>query len=280
MRGKITGQAPGFRRLALSALVLSCLCWLETLALRAESQSAGHSKAGLLRHGRFVYERNCATCHGPRGDGQGEMATEIHPKPRSFVSGVFKYKSTPRASLPLEEDLYRTIRSGVAGTSMPAFSQLSESDLQGVVEYIKSFSKVWKGNPQKPVPIDLPPIPDWFGDSKSRNAAYEKGARLIQQNCAPCHDHNASETSGISPTLQDAWGQPSPAPNLKTSTPRISRATIDLYRLLREGIAGTPMPGYAESLSQDQFWELIVWLQEADKPQNLQTKDKGSPQAP
>src|SRR4051812_24216660 len=70
--------------------------------------------------GRYIYERNCAVCHGKWGDGNGEMAKGMVPRPRTFTAGIFKYKSTPSSFLPMDEDLMRTISGGVPGTSMPA----------------------------------------------------------------------------------------------------------------------------------------------------------------
>src|SRR3954453_12350729 len=72
----------------------------------------------LYYEGREVYERNCTICHGVRGDGNGEMAAELGVKPRSFRMGEFKYRSTPWGKLPTTDDLIRTIRHGVTGTTM------------------------------------------------------------------------------------------------------------------------------------------------------------------
>ncbi len=39
--------------------------------------------------GRAVYAQHCVACHGPAGDGQGEAAYLLYPRPRDFVSGGF-----------------------------------------------------------------------------------------------------------------------------------------------------------------------------------------------
>ena len=70
----------------------------------------------LYMEGKYVYERNCIVCHGPRGDGTGEMSAQLQPKPRSFREGMFKFRSTPAGMLPTEADLARTIRGGLSGT--------------------------------------------------------------------------------------------------------------------------------------------------------------------
>src|SRR4051812_2260514 len=49
----------------------------------------------LFHSGRYVYERHCMICHGESGDGRGEMGLLLPVKPRSFIQGFFKYRSTP-----------------------------------------------------------------------------------------------------------------------------------------------------------------------------------------
>src|SRR3954447_13184720 len=63
--------------------------------------------------GHFVYMKNCVFCHGARGDGKGEMGLTVKPLPRDFGLGVFKYRSTPSGSLPTDDDLMRTVRTGI-----------------------------------------------------------------------------------------------------------------------------------------------------------------------
>ena len=66
----------------------------------------------------------------------------LYPWPRDFRQGVFKYRTTPPGSIPLDKDIERTIARGVPGTAMPAWGgALTENEISGVVEYIKTFSK-------------------------------------------------------------------------------------------------------------------------------------------
>ena len=60
----------------------------------------GHAKAGAAD-----YRRYCVGCHGELGDGNGENAVWIDPKPRNFQLGIFKCRSTPTGTLPTDEDL-------------------------------------------------------------------------------------------------------------------------------------------------------------------------------
>lgn len=94
-----------------------------------------------LRHGAEVYRERCAGCHGVTGDGNGESAAYLQPKPRDYRRGVFKFTSTPYGAKPARSDLVRTIRRGAKGTSMPAFPWLSDEDVQAVIDYIILLSQ-------------------------------------------------------------------------------------------------------------------------------------------
>jgi cytochrome c2 len=68
----------------------------------------GHATAGAP-----LYRRFCIGCHPSLGDGEGENAMWIDPKPRNFALGIFKCRSTPSGTLPTDEDLFATHRSWV-----------------------------------------------------------------------------------------------------------------------------------------------------------------------
>lgn len=93
-----------------------------------------------LAHGAAVYNRRCAGCHGITGDGNGEAAPYLVPKPRDYRAGTYKFTSTPYGAKPHRSDLIRVIRKGAKGTSMPAFPWLPDEDVQAVVDYVKMLS--------------------------------------------------------------------------------------------------------------------------------------------
>ena len=94
----------------------------------------------LYMQGRYVYERNCIVCHGPRGDGKGEFSPTLVPKPRSFREGMFKFRTTPLGMLPTDDDLRRTIKGGLSGTAMVSFDKaLSETQRWDIIAYIFSI---------------------------------------------------------------------------------------------------------------------------------------------
>jgi mono/diheme cytochrome c family protein len=90
------------------------------------------------KHG--LYRRHCAHCHGISGDGRGPTAGILNPYPRDYRSGVFKFKSTYTASQPTDDDLRKTVRDGIPGTAMPAFTLLPPDEVDALVEYVKYLS--------------------------------------------------------------------------------------------------------------------------------------------
>ncbi len=93
-----------------------------------------------LKLGQQVYEKRCQPCHGVSGDGAGQAAEYLSPRPRDYRRGIFKFTSTPYGAKPRREDLIRTIQRGIPGTSMPSFRRLPKRELEAVVDYVLSLT--------------------------------------------------------------------------------------------------------------------------------------------
>ena len=86
-----------------------------------EKHQHSHRDAEHLTLGETVYKHMCTFCHGTDGNGGGKAMAYLFPWPRDFRKGVFKYRTTPSGSLPLDSDLFKVISRGVPGTAMPAW---------------------------------------------------------------------------------------------------------------------------------------------------------------
>jgi mono/diheme cytochrome c family protein len=102
--------------------------------------ASGPVRSDIVGRKNGLYREHCAHCHGVTGDGLGPTAAFLNPYPRDYRPGVFKFKSTERADKPTHADLLRILRNGIAGTSMPSFALLSESQIDALVEYVKYLS--------------------------------------------------------------------------------------------------------------------------------------------
>jgi mono/diheme cytochrome c family protein len=88
-----------------------------------------------LAEGSKLYRRHCLHCHGLAGDGRGPAGAWLNPHPRDYRRGEFKFISTDPDGeghhKPRREDLLRTLRAGIDGTSMPSFALLEEKNVAG-----------------------------------------------------------------------------------------------------------------------------------------------------
>ena len=88
----------------------------------------------LLAKGKASYARNCAACHGDKGDGNGQAASALNPKPRDFTTEKYKYGDSPA-------QVFQTIASGVKDTAMPQFDSFPVEERWGLIYYILSLKK-------------------------------------------------------------------------------------------------------------------------------------------
>ena len=86
-----------------------------------------------IRKMAALYQNQCASCHGVKGDGQGALAGALKPPPSSFHDMGRQYSRSVY-------DLYNTISLGVSGTAMKPFDKLSDAQRWGLAFYISRFS--------------------------------------------------------------------------------------------------------------------------------------------
>ncbi|MBK7842903.1 MAG: cytochrome c/FTR1 family iron permease [Bdellovibrionales bacterium] len=85
-----------------------------------------------LAKGASLYQANCVSCHGASGRGDGIAGASLDPKPANFHDPDLVWNSAPYK-------FYNTIRLGVPGTGMAAFSHLSDEDVWALAFYLKSL---------------------------------------------------------------------------------------------------------------------------------------------
>ena len=107
--------------------------------IRVRAQGPDIGTEAQRASGKTLYLKNCSQCHGDNGDGEGYATPHLFPKPRNFTSGKFKVRTTPNGALPTHQDLVNIIRRGMPYTSMPAWPDLSDSDVSDLAYFIKTF---------------------------------------------------------------------------------------------------------------------------------------------
>ena len=245
------------------ALLIAWLCAVSMGSLRAQGPDVGTD--AQRESGRAVYQKNCAQCHGEKGDGEGYATPHLLPRPRDFTTGAFKVRTTPNGSLPIHQNLVDIIRRGMPYTSMPAWPGLSDQEVSDLAYYIKTFSPNFSSAENVPAPMELPGAP------ASSEESIELGRKLyVETGCLKCHGNLGRGDGPSAPTLTDDYMRPIRAANLAQSwTFRGGSSREDIFRTMTTGMNGTPMPSFADSLTVEQRWaitDFITSLSGSDGP--------------
>ncbi len=225
------------------------------------------SLKGNAKSGAPLYRRYCEGCHGKQGNGEGENARYLDPRPRDFTAGVFKCRSTPTGSLPLDSDLYETIRRGLHASAMPSWYPLTRRQCADLVAYVKSFSPRFRDEKPQP-PLSIPTETPASSDSISH------GRQLFQKmECWKCHGTDGRGNGPSAVTLTDSKNRPI-APYDFTSGERFKcgESNQDLYRIFMTGLDGTPMPSFLDDLKADDAWDLVHFLRTLQRKPETQPK--------
>jgi mono/diheme cytochrome c family protein len=221
----------------------------------------GHASAA-----KMDYRRYCAGCHGDLGDGQGENAQWLDPKPRDFTIAQFKCRSTPTGTLPTDEDLFDTIARGLDNSNMPQWNSFTRQQRADLVAYIKHFSPKWQKE-RSGTPIQVPAEPEATADRIKAGQALFK--RL---ECWKCHGVDGRGNGPSADTLTDDLNRPIKPFNFHDGTRfKCGTSNADLYKIFMTGLDGTPMPSFADNVKPDEAWDLVLYLRTL---QPMKSKEK------
>jgi mono/diheme cytochrome c family protein len=224
------------------------------VSVSAAQESRVGGLAGHAAAGKKDYRRFCAGCHGPAGDGLGENAQWIDPKPRDFTAAVFKCRSTPTGTLPTDEDLNHSIDRGFVTTNMPSWLPLTGQMRADLVAYLKRFSTRWSQG--HGTPIVIPPETPATVESILRGRT-----RFQKMECWKCHGPAGHGDGPSASTLTDSKDNPIRPYNFATGTRfKCGETNQDLYRVFMTGLDGTPMPSFADNLTPAEAWDLVHFL--------------------
>jgi len=212
-------------RAGLAGLFVCAFALLGTGSEHALAQAQNHQySAAEIQAGGRLYGAQCALCHGNNGDG---------------IAGVnLPRQQFRRAST--DDDIRKTITTGVAAAGMPAFS-LQPAELEGLVAYIRSG-------------FDLGGTPFKIGDAARGKAIYDgKGA------CATCHRVRGNGPR-VAPDLSDIGSVRQPAA-IQRSLLDPSTAVLPINRPVRIVMSdGRTIRG--RRLNEDTFTVQLIDQQE------------------
>ncbi len=84
---------------------------------------------GGVQAGKTIFEKNCISCHGKKGEGRGFLSTLPSLSDTQYMAGK------------TDAELLEKITNGGKGTGMPAWKNvLNEQDRWNVLAYIRTLS--------------------------------------------------------------------------------------------------------------------------------------------
>ncbi|MCA9404995.1 MAG: c-type cytochrome [Candidatus Omnitrophica bacterium] len=232
----------------------------------------------LFKRGEVLYQKQCAVCHGIKGAGDGKAAYLLYPKPRDFVSDKFRLISTTNQEAS-NDDIFKAIKRGMAGSSMPPWKHLSEEDRWALVYYVRYLSEIESfkksGEMQGEIAGDNIPwesihkilskhvpsekvitIPE---EPKVTQEGLARGRELFKASCAGCHGMQGRGDG--QQNMVDSKGLPTKPRDLTAGVFKGDSSSEELYFRMIAGMPGSPMPSYNEVFTQEQIWDLIHFVQ-------------------
>ena len=89
--------------------------------------------AESVSNGAAVFAKQCASCHGASGKGDGAMAAKLKSKPADLTDAEWKHG-------PSDGEIFTLIRDGAKNAGMKAYrGVLSERQMWDLVNYIRSL---------------------------------------------------------------------------------------------------------------------------------------------
>ncbi|QWR77316.1 c-type cytochrome [Candidatus Magnetomonas plexicatena] len=217
-------------------------------------------------NGKKLYEDRCMICHGTKGDGKGHVITLPRyerfgkiwtVKPRDFTTGTFKFRTTPSGCLPTEQNLVNIVENGIPKAYMPSNADLTSSETKAIIDYIKTFSTVWKDSPNDsscaPIGVSRPSYV-----STEESAA--KGKQLWEKmKCWECHGQEGRGDGPKSKEIKDDWGDPVLPFDFTSCASKFTFSPEKAYIAYTTGLNGSGMPSYQDTLNEEQRWNLVSY---------------------
>jgi mono/diheme cytochrome c family protein len=228
-------QKPNSLRASLSLGAVVCL-----VSLGQAKEAPAPFAASPLR-GQAVYQKACAACHGETGNGKGQGAGPLDPKPRDFTTGLYKFRSTGLGELPTDADLLNTVTNGVPGTQMPGFRNiLTAQERADVVSYLKKFSTDFENAEEEAAVLEIPEPP-----AATQEFVAEGKSIFMALDCYTCHGAQGKGNGGAAKGLKDGWGHPIKPQNLTRTRYKAGADARSVYKTINTGLNGTPMSAFS-----------------------------------
>ena len=120
----------------ISVIVLGFFIFFSSLGQTLGQSAPPKKTPELLTQGKKLYEQNCVTCHGAKGDGKGQLGAVLKPPPSDFTKPFHQW-SFGKGDL---KKVFEVITKGIPNTSMVKWDQLSEQERWALVYFVVEFA--------------------------------------------------------------------------------------------------------------------------------------------
>jgi cytochrome c oxidase cbb3-type subunit 3 len=195
-----------------------------------------HATNATVPNGAALYAQRCAACHGD--DGAGGVGVPLSlPDFQATVDDAY---------------LAKTIRLGRPGRVMPAFPDLDESQLQALVNHVRTL--VPPASKTRAVTVRV------------RRGNATRGAKLYAQHCASCHGANGEGGHGTGVTFSRPRDYPILAPALHNPGFLAAASDAVIKGTLMHGRRGTPMRSFiAQGLKERDIDDLVAHVRSFER---------------
>ena len=205
------------------------LNWLAVLLSLGSATTMAADSPGKP-DGARLYAQRCSACHG--ADGRGGVGVPLALP--AFLSSV--------------DDAYlrRTVRLGRPGRVMPAFTQLTDNEVEAIVAHLRS----WPGQKRPKI---------LARDRIAGNTA--RGKTLYARHCAACHGGHGEGGHGTGVTLSRPRSAPILAPALNNPGFLAAASDIQIKTTLLRGREGTPMRSFLkQGLKERDINDIVAYV--------------------
>ena len=228
-------------------------------------------KKDLLEKGKKVYFKRCVWCHGVEGGGDGPSADRLFTRPRNFIQGTFKIRTTDSGELPMEADMVKTVKNGLPGSAMPAWGEfLGEDEIIAAVNFVKTLVQDRDFNDTEDEEVT---IQDFGTNPWGTTGPYhlgvpqadiDAGKEIFMKNkCFECHGGEGRGDGN--PTMKDDWGFPIVAADWQQcwnfrGSRRNHFDPFNVVRTISTGLNGTPMPNFKDQITVEDRWKIAAFV--------------------